>query len=470
LCLSWLGLWAYYDLLKKDGIPAPQAALAVATLAFNPLFLLLQGTFLTDVPALSLALIALALYQRALDSAQTGVLAIAAAIAILAAATRQNTLGIVPVVAMLLWRRTPLSRRPEWWIMVLLPAVVGLGVHTWFQDRADVRAIVPRLPPPHMMVLLPFLIAHFCGLAALPVLALSPRPRARMPFLLALAVVVAGAGYWMVFGAVKQTVPFLPYGGLFPYYENMLTPWGAFAGSPFTGPLEVGDRPLVLGIPLRIGLTILGCLAAARWLAGIVERRRASADSLPACGGGLGWGNGTSTLTLFTLWQVPFLLAVPEFYDRYLLVLLPGALAVTLPAPPAPRWRRALAIGLALVFAAVSAALMHDWLSWNSARWTLGRRALAQGIAARDIEGGFEWDGWYAPEGRRPLTAGPPRGLTLPFTHRKFPHVTGRFALSFSPVPGTITRDSEPYTLWLAPGPRRFWLLEVPAREEGSRQ
>jgi hypothetical protein len=122
---------------------------------------------------------------------------------------------------------------------------------------------------------------------------------------------------------------------------------------------------------------------------------------------------------------------------------------------------------------------MHDWLAWNVARWDLGRRAIARGIAATDIEGGFEWDGWHAsrvfllpdePPATRSLLQD--RGSMLLFRHLLFPELTGRYAISFSEIPGTMTVDSEPYRLWLAPGPRRLWLLAchpVESAQEGKR-
>src|SRR5437588_7237564 len=66
LVLSWLGLWAFYGLLRYERCSDGQAALATAALALNPLFFLMQGTFLTDVPALAFALAALMYYTRAI--------------------------------------------------------------------------------------------------------------------------------------------------------------------------------------------------------------------------------------------------------------------------------------------------------------------------------------------------------------------------------------------------------------------
>jgi hypothetical protein len=452
IALSWLGLAAFHDLLRGQGVPPSRAALATAALAFTPLFFLLQGTFLTDVPALSLALLALALYGRALRRGSGGWLAGACAVAVLGALTRQNTLGAVGAAAVLLWREPLLRRRPLWWLGVLLPAAAGAAAHVWFQGREDVRPLTPSVPAPATLLALPFQVVHWCGLAALPLLLLEPGVRSWKAFTGALVLLSACAGYWYLYGG------YLPYGGQFPYTENMVSPWGAFAGSRSTGPLVVGPRPLLLGTAERWLLTGLGCAAGAALVARAVR----------------GWrpGDGARPLVLFTLWQFPFLLIVPDLYDRYFLFLLPGALVLAAGGEPGggggvasrPRWWAALA-GAAAV-AAVSVGLMHDWLAWNAARWALGRRALAHHIHPLDIEGGFEWDASYAPVGEEPAP-GARRWPVLPFTRDWFPVVRGRYALSFADLAGARRVDAEPYTLWLWPGRHEFFLLEVPPLPAG---
>ena len=130
------------------------------------------------------------------------------------------------------------------------------------------------------------------------------------------------------------------------------------------------------------------------------------------------------------------------------------------------------------VFAWISLGLMHDWMAWNSARWTLGRRAVSRGIHPNDIEGGFEWDGWHSPI-RRPEESPPLTGLTLPFTDMYFRNVTGRYVLSFSEecetlfrgpaaIPGRRVLDSEPYYQWLTPGRKEFFLVEIPLGSQRS--
>jgi 4-amino-4-deoxy-L-arabinose transferase-like glycosyltransferase len=445
--ISWLGLAAFHDLLRQEDVSPGRAGLATATLALNPLFFLLQGTFMTDVPALALSLVALALYSRALRGQHLGWLAAACAIGILAAITRQNTLAVVGAAAVLLWRRPELRRLIGWWIAVLAPVAVGAAVCVWFAARTDVRSLTPALPAPAVLLALPFVAVHLAGLSALPLLFAGWRGGSWKGPAAACLLFLLVAGYWWQHGN------YLPYGGLFPYTENVLTPWGAFAGSRFTGLLIVGERPLLLDTGARMFLTGLGCAGGAALVVQATRRWRPGAWAAP--------------LPLFALFGIPFVLVAPDFYDRYLLFLLPGALAlVATDRPGAPEaesgglWLAPLATLTALGL--ISTGLMHDWLAWNAARWQLGRRALARQIEPRDIEGGVEWDAWYAPPDAEPPRTRARHWPVLPFTREWFPAIAGHYALSFAPVRGAKQMDSEPYELWLVPGQRRFLLIEAP--------
>jgi hypothetical protein len=473
LVLSWLGLAAFYDLLRQEEQTPRQAALATAVLAFNPLFFLLQGTFMTDVPALALALVALALYGRALRGAGIGWLAAACAAAVLAAVTRQNAVAVALAAAVLLGRQPALRRRPLWWLGVALPVAAAGAVHVWFQGRSDVRPLRPAVPSLPTLLLLPFLVIHFCGLSALPLLAGERRPGPWRPVAAAVLLMLAWAACWLFYDKELPYPSELPspdkarpraVAGLFPYTENMLTPWGAFSGSRFTGPLVVGEhtgRPLLLGLTLRAVLTLLGCLGGGVLL---VRALRQPPDA---------W---TRPLVLFTLLQLPFLLIVTDLYDRYFLFLLPGALDLAGVRPrTAPqgqevepsRWVSLVVLGAAGL---ISVGLMHDWLAWNAARWELGRRALAHGISPLDVEGGVEWDGWHAGLGPEPTATNASRWPVLRFTREWFTTIKGRYVLSFAELRGGRRLDIEPYSLWLTPGRREFFLLEVPPLPAGPQR
>lgn len=456
IVLSWLGLWAFYDLLRQQDWTASRAALACATMAFQPLFFLLQGTFMTDVPALSLALIDLALYCRALRSRKSSWLAGAVAVAILAAITRQNTVAVPLAIAFLLRSDTNLCCRPLWWLGVLVPVLVGVALHFWFQRRPDIIPVEPRVLPPAALLLSPYVLIHWCGLAALPLLLLHSRGGSWRLFVAVFAVLSANAAYWFYQGPFTSDLD-----GLFPYTGSVVSPWGAG-----TGDLNVGERPILLDVEWRTILTLLGCLGGSLFVARIAAWDRRCMVKNP--------------LVLFSISQIIFVLIAPALWDRYLLPLVPGALVLagTELSPPSrvPRfaWRPA-ACGI-FVFAAgvASVGLMHDWLACNDAIWRLGRRTVSQGTDPLEVEGGMEWDGWHAASRQQPRRrlwrelfnptaiknkAKGPKGLTLPTTRVWFPQVTGRYVLSFAPLPDAVVVDSEPYRLWLLPGERRIYLL-----------
>jgi hypothetical protein len=435
IAFSLLGVAALYDLLRQAGWSPMRAAFGGATLALNPLFFLNSGTFMSDIPSLSLSLIALALYGRALGRGRADYAVAAALVALVGAVTRQNTLA-APLAASLLVLLSPRLRRPLWLITTLLPLAVGGAVDAWFASRPDVVRLAPTVPTGERLLLFFFAAVHSLGLWAAPLLLLTGRGPNQKAFLAALAALLGVFVYYLAQARV------------FPYLGNMITPWGQFE----VNTVIVGARPLLMGFDLRTLISLAGCVAGAL----LATRLAGAVRSRP-----------TDPLLLFSAVHVVLLLVAPNLFDRYLLVLLPGALLIAgTAADTGPKYqtlRRSAAVSMLALSGLLSLALMHDWLAWNAARWELGRRALARGIPPEDIEGGFEWNGWHAPvPARASSELVPPRNLALSHNRTLWPHLTGRFALSFSEVEGTHVWDTEPYHRWLLPGQRRFYLIGLP--------
>jgi hypothetical protein len=488
IALSCLGLWAFYDLLRQAQVPAQRAALAAAALAFNPLFFLLQGTFMTDVPTISLALIALALYGRAFrallpspswrgvggEGALTTAchpissslwLVSASCVAVLATISRQNMLVVPIVAAILLCREQHLRTSLACWISVILPLAAGVFTYAWFNARQDIVPVSIVLLPPDRVLMLPYTLLLLAGMSASPLLLLNCGIASWKTFRDAMIFLAANAAYWWFLDPSLSDM-----GDLFPYTPSgtLLTAWGPFAS-------VWGDFPLFMDRWLRAALTVLGCFAGAVLIARVLALRQ-----FPIF----------SPLVLFSLLQVPFLLVAPDIWDRYLLVLIPSFLALAVwPVGSVERngtrrltLQAVAALAALLLLAVLAVGLMHDWLAWNSARWQLGRRALDH-VGPLDIEGGLEWDGWYdlqlSEQGRRrsweelfgrSVQRGPgaPGSLTLPQTRVWFPGVRGRLALSFSQEPNTVLMDEEPYRLWLLPGKLAFLLLGLPNQPQNE--
>jgi hypothetical protein len=99
--------------------------------------------------------------------------------------------------------------------------------------------------------------------------------------------------------------------------------------------------------------------------------------------------------------------AVAGLFDRYLLPLLPPAMALTaVPAaglPPRPRWVAAACGALLAAFAGFSVAGSHDYLSWNRARWRALDELARRQVAPARVDGGFEFNGWHGYDAALPV-------------------------------------------------------------------
>src|SRR5262249_8964483 len=148
---------------------------------------------------------------------------------------------------------------------------------------------------------------------------------------------------------------------LFPYGQNLISTEGAFTSTFYLDQY----RPQVLTKPIRYGLTAAAGFGASHLLASFIFWLRQAFPLRP--------------LILFGL-LVFALLLVSLPFDRYWIFLIPSGIVLMCQADERPLGRVAAA-ALLLAYGAASVALMHDWLTWQGARWELGRWAIHQGIA-----------------------------------------------------------------------------------------
>ena len=96
-----------------------------------------------------------------------------------------------------------------------------------------------------------------------------------------------------------------------------------------------------------------------------------------------------SVLALYHPW-------VPVRFDRYLLgALVPVVvMAALVPAMRGPVWRVAQAAGCLLLYG-FSVLGLQDYLAWNTTRWAMANRLMADGVPPEEIDAGYEFNGWY---------------------------------------------------------------------------
>jgi hypothetical protein len=328
------------------------------------------------------------------------------------------------------------KRALGWWLALAVPLLTTLATGWWFNHRTDANQIELQIPTVTLMIKDIYVGMLLVGICVLPMLVLLGKP----------ASWIDAALCTLLFTAVASGLAWKR-GLWFPYMGPTL-PDGFFL---------VGHQlPMLIGPWSQRVLTFASCLAAGVLVSQAVSRFRASKPLL----------NRFELLGPFTIIHVLLFPIAPRPYDRYYIVFLPGILAFLATTADPARFCRRLALGMLLAFGLLSVITTRDWFTWTGATWKLGRRVLEHGYPAQDIEGGTDWDGWYAQHNAvrytrqsygRPLQM---RGFALDADHFLFPELTGRYALSLAPGAATRTLDSEPFRLWLFREPHQVLFLE----------
>lgn len=448
LLLGGGALVAVYMLARTLRAPRGAAGVAALTVGFGPVFFELAHTFMTDVPFIGFATIALLFLARALAGGGDHQLAIGCVATVAAVLCRQVGI-VVPVafaVVCVVYGRGRLAARGGRALLPLLlsaSALWGLRQVLAFSQAAGdglgvgdvIAAWSMRGNPPAALRLMRdnLLVAWiYCGLFLAPVLLHSSaawraslaRPR-RFDAVAVAAALLAGATLWFWQRGM-------------PLRGNVLIKSGL-------GPITLHDiyvRGLANDTPLPEGfwhaVTALAVLGAALLIAQLTavaaHLRRAAADE-----------RAVRLLLLLSAAGTFAALSVVIPFDRYYLPVT-AILAAALAPPPTLATGRAGGTAATVLLAAMAlfaVAGTHDYLSWNRARWqALAQLTEVDGIAPQRIDGGPEFNGphFYARDYR------PQRGKSWWWV------VDDEFIIAMGPVPGFSVQRRYPYRRWLPPG------------------
>jgi hypothetical protein len=154
----------------------------------------------------------------------------------------------------------------------------------------------------------------------------------------------------------------------------------------FPGLLKIIYIPGTIGIVFLI-FTLIVSLFKMKGLSGNSPERMMKVQTLLLIGGNL-----------------IFLLLYSSFFDRYFLpVILCFILLLTSSKIKAYTWNKAVSMVLFLCLAFFSVSATHDYLSFNRARWEGLNDLISYGISPKNIDGGFEFNGWYETGELNPL-------------------------------------------------------------------
>jgi hypothetical protein len=392
LFVALLGLAALffaYDLVRPT-LGSRRAAFATLLLALWPGFGLLTTSFMPDIPALALALGCVALGRRALDRDSLLLFSLATAVGFWGVTIRAQALA-APLALLL---HALLTRRGR--SKVGLPQITGaaavfgvafVSFNSWHGALANVDpptyAAAKSLVDTTVNLALPAFFTLALPIA--PAVALVARP-------------------WHWSRPAQLTSMGTALVGLMALHD--LTPQGFLLGNyldrhgAYTAVLIDPNNRVVFTSHLW-WLVIALAFASGVLLSGLLVEKARGAERLLV------------TFTVITIAGTAAQNLVGQgAFDRYLIALVPGALAIVLapgkaggrgPVPVVsriPQWtNRAAALTATAVVGLLAFGLLANGFSFDAQRWRTATQLTREGIPATQIDAGLEWIGYHSPSG-----------------------------------------------------------------------
>ncbi|PVX82246.1 glycosyltransferase family 39 protein [Paraburkholderia unamae] len=410
-----IGLGAFALLLQDAGCDRRKTIAATLVLGFNPIWLVLSVSFMTDIQFAAYSIVATMFFCRFLRTRKTGVLLAAIVFALAAVSVRQLGLNLAMAMCAALLLE---SRKDKRAIALSASGVAAsvaflVGFVFWLHARDAVPAMASAptdsfgrsLASLHTfaMKLEQFargILVHM-GWFLCPVLLW------RAPQMIAQykqqrhgrRILIGAAVFGLVWFGLMAAVRPLPLdwvtindGGLGPVRLH---------SAPGTLP---GPAPLPKAFWLLMTFIAVGGATLMLLELGLVVRSLLNALRKRQF-------DGAATLRAFLLFNAVIYLAplfVAGYFDRYLLVPTFALLALftiewqgAASAEPTEKARKGMrTYGAAAMFALVltgayGVAGTHDYMSWNRARWSLLDTLLNRGVKPAQIDGGEEFNGTY---------------------------------------------------------------------------
>ncbi len=449
LVLATSGAIAFFLLLGIVGVRGVPRALATAVFALDPLYVNLAFTFMSDVPFTAVAVCAAYCYVRGLANDRRGWLLAGSCCAAAALLIRQHGIFIAAAASLAALGRTgrPWRVRLGDALIAGAPALAAfVAFHVWlFAIHGAPAAAYNKIGEASRVTLTGVANAAFRGFATLAFLV--------APMALAVRRDVAarhrrGTVAVTAAFAVLALLLYRKTGATMFYLTNVMYDFGLGASSLRDTQFLALRHPLELGAALTLPATIAALVAAGilalTWLDGLRRRHEPAVLFL-----------ALAAVIVFA----GSLVHTRYYFDRYLLAVLPFAIAAAATTASVAPTRTATALAALLAWYAVAGT--HDYLAWNRARWSGLAALAAEGVPPEQIDGGMEFNGWtLAPTLDRWPSDAEARPGQPPTTKSWWWVVDDRFVASFRPLPGYDVRRSITYPRWLVPGTGRVVILE----------
>lgn len=400
-----IGAVALYALLRQLGVSRSRSATGTALYLFNPLTFVLSFTFMTDPHFTSWMLVALAFYVWGLkdESTRPWAIVLGSLAAGFAFWIRQQG-ALIPfavVLYLIVTRRLWFNGRSVRLALqvALAPAVMLIGYYvwlTWFNDVTDVQqGFFDEMTRYgwsgawHLVRYLTYIELAYMGLILVPiVVAIVPTGRSTLDT----SSFRSPLGYWSFLGLLGILITglffFTAQGRKMPYIPQ-------FVGAGGLGSPDVpGSRMRLIEWPQTYTILTIAAVIGAIVASLMICRQIVPALSSERAAAGL--------VGMVVLWQVVGVLP-PSFHyirksgslDRYLLPLIPLAIALLLWSLRDVRVFQPVAWAIIACLAVISTAGTRDYLVYMEAVWSMARTANEAGVPNTKLDAGAGWDGYH---------------------------------------------------------------------------
>lgn len=389
LFLSLLGVIYTFRLLKEFEIKETTAWWLSLLVMFNPIYVNLSFTFMTDVPFFAIVMMSIFYFTRSCKYHKKSDWVLAMLFMLIGVLTRQLAL-VVPFAFLLVGiYRKIVERETRLWYYALpfLVALVSFLIYqqiafTYFgargrYDEMNQRLLAQVTETPKQWITGMFSKSVvgfvYAGLFIFPFIVVMMR---KMKPMLLVMVAVLSIGLFAYLQFKGYTIPI---------FDNILYNFGIGPATLydywFADKMESHQIPVMWW---KI-VTCVACIGFSYiWVFILSKRTR--------------WATFLRTPKLFILLIiVGYFIPITSIYcyDRYLLLSIPLVLVVLFFLIEEVDLTKRVYVPLLALICIFSITGTRDYLQWQSAKWKCIHTALAQGVSADKIDGGFEFNGWY---------------------------------------------------------------------------
>ncbi len=415
LVLSFFLLLALFFIVKRTSGNPLLAFLTALLVWSNPLFYNLSFSFMSDIPSLFFITLGIAAYVHGFEKNNTLYLFLGSLCALLAAYTRQTgvlLLGAAGVYAITQITRIGVKRV---FVAFCIPTLIGAGVYLTLSHAQ----LLPQSTDVHVFETTKELLANalrwlwyvamYLGSIFLPL---------TLPWFFGEPHIRTNRTAWLVIAGMisSAAIIFITADIYFPYASNYVSLYGI---GPMDGVIDGRLTPW-LSTPVIWSMSILSAIGFGLLVILFYTVRLRS--------------HTTRLLLTFSACYLSILLTFSGF-DRYILPLIVAGIILVAERIKQVSWHYSFTLLCLFGLFFISITGTKHYLDWNRARWELAEIPKSQGVMIKDIDAGFEWDGWHGYwDGLHSNAWGYPPETDPWWIRKLYPNNSRQYIISVSPL------------------------------------